>query len=107
MNAVQAADYCDIHDRNPQWPVYVDRGRSTGGDRRRGIRPLLPFGAVRWEVLEKDYPLGLAFSVISRLFAHTTQARSDFSKRRRWLSAMRWRAWIRCVDTGSPQSKQG
>jgi hypothetical protein len=58
-------------------------------------------------VLEKDYPLGLAFSVTSRLFAHTTQARSDFSQRRRWLSATRWMAWIRCVDTGSPQSKQG
>jgi hypothetical protein len=58
-------------------------------------------------VLEKDHPLGLALSVISRLFAHRTQARSDFSQRRRWLSAMRWRTWIRCVDTGSPQSKQG
>ena len=73
---------------------YVDCGRSTGDDRRGGIRRSALFvgGA------EKDYPLGLAFSVISRLFAHTTHARSDFSQRRRWLSAMRWRAWIRCVD---------
>jgi hypothetical protein len=52
------------------------------------------YGAARKQVLEKDYPLGLGFSVISRLFAHTTHTRSDFSQRRRWLSAMRWRATL-------------
>jgi hypothetical protein len=36
--------------------------------------------------------LGPAFSMISRLFAHTTHTRSDFSQGRRSISALRWRA---------------
>jgi hypothetical protein len=67
-------------------------GSACLASKAKNTKIRLDYALLASSVLEKDYPLGLEFSVISRLFSHTTQTGSDLSQRRRWLSAMRWRA---------------